>query len=471
MRERLLLVAAALAGFGASLSGSFHLDDYSLLGGAPPAILTRPLTYLTFWLNWRLAGDAPLSWHAVNLAIHLAAVWLAAETLERLLPRPAALIAAATFALHPIQAEAVNYVFARATLLSTLFCILSLRSWAGGHPWRAVVWFGVALLGKEEVIAFPLALVVTEPRRWRAITVMLALAILAGGWSLYAATVTPGSGAGPHAGYTPLQYLSWQGDVVVRYLRQFLLPAGFSFDPEIRRGSGAWGLPLLLLLIPFPGRRWAIAAIILLLPSSSIFPAADLAADRRMYLPALMLGACVGLLFVRWGHPKLFVAVALLWIGLSAARTQVWRTEEALWTDALAKGAKKVRPRIHLARNVSPERAVRLLEQAKAIAPNDAAVASELGRAWIAAGQPARALSEFGRALALEPNDAEALSNRGVALLLLGQSDAARHDFERALARDPCLFAARLNLQRIGVATPDAGCRYTQAEREALEVR
>jgi hypothetical protein len=303
LRDRLLLLAAALAAFGASVFGSFHLDDYSLLGGAPPPILTRPLTYLTFWLNWRVAGAAPLSWHAVNLAIHLACVWLAADALERLLPRPAALIAAATFAVHPIQAEAINYVFARATLLATLFCLLSLRWWVRGRHWPAVACFGVALLAKEEVVAFPLLLAVFGPRLWRPIAAMLGLALASGAWVLYAAIVTPGSGGGPHSGYTPLEYLSWQGDVIVRYLREFLLPVGFSFDPEVHRGSGLWGLPLLLLLIPFPGRKWVAGALLLLLPSSSMFPAADVAADRRMYFPVLLLGAAVGVLLVRWGRP------------------------------------------------------------------------------------------------------------------------------------------------------------------------
>ena len=468
MRDRLILLAAALAAFGASVSGSFHLDDYSALGGAWPRILTRPLTYLSFWLNWRVAGDATMSWHAVNLIVHLACVWFAVSALQPLLPRPAALIAAATFAVHPLQAEAVNYVFARATLLATLFCILSLRAWTRGRHWQAVGWFALALLGKEEAVAFPLLLAFLGPRLWRPIGAMLALSVVAGGWVLYAAIVTPGSGGGPHSGYTPVEYLVWQGDVVVRYLRLFLLPAGFSFDPQIERGSGLFGLPLLLLLIPFAGRRWVVGALVLLLSSSSIFPASELSADRRMYFPVLMLGACLGELFVRWRRPRWFVGLTVIWIGLSAVRTQVWRTEESLWSEAHERAPTKIRPRLHLARNVGAARAIALLEEAKTIAPDDALVASELGRAWLSAGDAARALGEFGRALALAPDDAEALSNRGVALLLLGQKEAAHQDFERALQRDPCLFAARLNLLRIGIVTPDPACSYTEAERQAL---
>ena len=46
-------------------------------------------------------------------------------------------------------------------------------------------------------------------------------------------------------------------------------------------------------------RCYFAAGLILLLPSSSIFPAADLAADRRMYLPMLAFAAAAGLVLAR----------------------------------------------------------------------------------------------------------------------------------------------------------------------------
>src|SRR5579863_6077193 len=124
MRPRLLLLAAALAAFGASLGSSFHFDDYAIFqdraltsadGWARIWSLrqTRPLTYLTFWLNYQVGGQDPLGYHLLNLLLHVGAVLLLYECLRRLLPEPAALAAAALFAVHPIQAEAVNYVWAR----------------------------------------------------------------------------------------------------------------------------------------------------------------------------------------------------------------------------------------------------------------------------------------------------------------------------------------------------------------------
>jgi hypothetical protein len=136
MRDRLIPTLAALAAFGASLGSSFHFDDYAIF--AEPSIAsphgwwevwrpmqTRPLTYFTFWLNFEFGGKHPLGYHALNLALHLAAVLLLYDVLRRLLDRPAALLAAALFALHPMQAEAVNYVWARSALLMTVRCLLS----------------------------------------------------------------------------------------------------------------------------------------------------------------------------------------------------------------------------------------------------------------------------------------------------------------------------------------------------------
>ena len=63
-----------------------------LLGLAPPAFVpitigldggtiltftlrqTRPLTYLTFWLNYAIGGGDPILYHAVNLALQLRAM-------------------------------------------------------------------------------------------------------------------------------------------------------------------------------------------------------------------------------------------------------------------------------------------------------------------------------------------------------------------------------------------------------------
>ena len=221
----------------------------------------------------------------------------------------------------------------------------------------------------------------------------------------------------------------------------------------------------------FRGARegfWLLAGLILLLPSSSIFPANDLAADRRMYLPLVGFAGCAALLLSRrtkW----LAIAICVVLLVLTLGRVHVWQTEETLWAEAVERSPNKVRPRIQLARVSSAERALGLLERAKEIAPSDAGVASELGRIRFEAGQTAEALSEFGRALAISPTDPRAHNNRGVALAALGQNDAARQDFKRALELDPCLVDAVLNLRRLSAdAEIGTGCRLTPEQAAAL---
>src|SRR6516162_2432087 len=160
MRARLVLLAAALVAFGASLGSGFHFDDYAIF--SDPALQsargwievwaprqTRPLTYFSFWLNRVIGAGDPLGYHLFNLLLHLGAVLLAWECLRRLLPERTAWIAAALFAIAPIQSEAVNYIWARSILLATLLCLAALREWIAGRAWIALVWFALALLAKE----------------------------------------------------------------------------------------------------------------------------------------------------------------------------------------------------------------------------------------------------------------------------------------------------------------------------------
>ncbi|MCP5116974.1 MAG: tetratricopeptide repeat protein [bacterium] len=490
----LFLTLAVLAGFSGSLASSFHFDDYSIF--ADPALTstsgwweawtrTRPLTYFTFWANHALGGAEPIGYHVFGLLVHLATVLLLYDTLSRLIGRRAALLAAGLFGLHPIQTEPVVYIFARGTLLATLFCVISLRCWLKGRHWVAAAAFAVALLAKEECAAFPVFLLllhlsISRNRgEWRHIGVMLALSLAAGLRVMWVLAAIPDSGAGAGSEFTAWQYFATQGSVILRYFRLLLIPVGFTVDPQIElatnwRGFASWAAIALMAagaLWRFAKAKegfWLLAGLVLLLPSSSIFPADDLAADRRMYLPLMAFSAGVALLLerVRLVVPAM-IGVALLVVTIG--RVEVWRTEQSLWSEAVERSPGKLRPKIQLARVVEDEKALALLEEARGIAPDSPAVASELGRRHLAMGRAAEALKWFGRALALDPSNPLAHNNRGVALSNLGQQEAARADFERALELDPCLFDARHNLKQNGVATPaPSHCRFSSEQRRRL---
>src|SRR6202035_3884398 len=103
--------------------------------------------------------------------------------------------------------------------------------------------------------------------------------------TVLAAAAIQGSGAGAQAGVSPLAYLASQGVVIWRYLRLGVIPWGFTIDPAVARPAlwieiVAWAALAVVCLLPLRGRFWFWMGLLLLAPSSSVLPAADLAADR-----------------------------------------------------------------------------------------------------------------------------------------------------------------------------------------------
>jgi len=483
LRRLLLLLAAAVLAYGGALRGSFHFDDYSLLSNPIitssegfwrmwEPVQTRPLTNLTLWLNYQSSGASPMSYHAVNLTLHLAAVLLLFLALKNLISKNAAFWGAMVFAVHPIQSEAVDYVFARGTLLSTVFCLGCLYFWLRDRVAVSIALFGCALLAKEECVTFPLFLLLIAPvrNRLRPFSLMMAMAALAGARAIWATAHTVGSGAGFTAGVTPLNYLSAQGAAIVRYLVLLVVPWGFTVEPSITASpvlrALAWAGIIGLITAAWLLRKrylfalWFICGLVLLIPSSTIFPAADLSADRRMYLPMVAFSTAIGLITpLLWVQFPVAITIALALA--SVFRTEAWRTEQNLWREAVHRSPKHVRPLLQLSRTVPASEAADLLIQAKSLEPNNGGISAEIGRMWLNTGQYNFALQEFGRALALQPNNANALNNRGAALMGLKQYNAARQDFERALKLDPCVAAARKNLEALGAATSLPACPAT----------
>jgi hypothetical protein len=506
LRQILLVIAAALAAFAAVVPSSFHFDDYAMF--SDPAVTspfgwievwrfaqTRPLTYFTFWLNYQLGGTSPVGYHVLNLALHVGASVLlllalgGLEARRRAQPFPTtALVAALLFAVHPIQTEPVAYVFARSSILCTLFCLLALWLWARDREWLSVAAFSAGVLAKEECAAFPVVLLalwwfggrVELRRKLAAIGGMFVVAVAAVVRVAFMAGVIRGSGAGAGAKIGAVEYASVQGFAILRYLAMLVVPWGFTVDPAIDPPAwlraAAW--IALLALICFAARRaspdrpgfWLMAGLILLVPTSTIFPADDLAADRRMYLPMIAFSFAAALAVCNWKRPLIAGLVAAL-AAISVHYSLVWRSERSLWSEAVRQAPGKLRPRLQLARAVPAHEALDILAGAERIAPGDASVASEEGRAYLELGRPAEALPAFGRALAASPSDPSAMNNRGVALMFLGQPGAARQDFERALQINPCLFDAWLNLKRLGERPPEASCRFTPAQEAQLKDR
>ena len=218
-------------------------------------------------------------------------------------------------------------------------------------------------------------------------------------------------------------------------------------------GILAWVAILALAWVAWQRRWWwLVAGLILLIPGSSVFPAPDLSADRRLYLPLFALATAAALACERLPTPAVAPAAltgVLLLTAVSVSRTFVWNDDRLLWREAVERAPEKVRPKIELARVLPASQALEMLAAARRLAPENPRIAAETGRILLAQGQPDAALDEFTHALAGDPRDALSLNNRGVAFELLGQTEAARADFERALQLDPTLDQARENLAKL----------------------
>jgi len=490
MRNRLLVLGAALAAFGASLFAGFHFDDYAIFSDSRftgpldwQAVWAsaQPLTDLTFRLSYLIGGRDPFAYHLFSLAFELAAVALAYECLRLMLGERAGFAAALVFALHPLQAEAVNYVSARGELLAAVFGFTALLAWLRGWRWIAVPYFGLALAANEYWAALPVVMFLAAPgaraRIWRQVpaAALGVLSVAAVNRLIYLAR-------GAHDAHLWWKYLLGEGPALWRYLRLLVVPYGFTVDPYVRApavwvGALAWVAILAAVMCAWRWRgagaetragqeagltgrptrsadapawaTWMLAGLALLLPSSSALPQRDLYADSRMFLPMLAFAAAAGLLLARVKTRALAASVAAVLLLLSVARTTVWMSDKWLWQEAVRRAPEKARPKIQLSRSLPATDALEMLERAAVADPHDPAIPAEMGKVLLQEQQVDPALIQFGQALALDPNNAEYYNDRGVALVMSGWTERARADFERALEIDPHLAEATENLKKL----------------------
>jgi tetratricopeptide (TPR) repeat protein len=373
----LAVVAGTALGYGPALRGEFHFDDWvsiqanmalrdpSALRLPSVAQLLRPdraLTQLSFALDFRAAGLDPFRYHVVSLLLHLLTVVLAFLFVRGLLRRaghpraaPLAVVAAAVFALHPIQTQAVAYAAQRSEVLASLFYILSLillgeAAARPRSPRGAVAWAGGLLafllgMGSKSIAitapaAFVLAQALVAPagergsaaalrRGGRALLLaapLLALAAWSTALHLDAFRAAPQAGVGFASAAPPASsYLLTQLRVQWLYLRLLAWPDALAVERDFpaSRGldaasalAGAGVVALLALAAwlwaraqraPSSAAPAAVAGgqiatfgilwwFLVLAPTSSVIPVVDLVMEHRVYLASLgpILAACAG---------------------------------------------------------------------------------------------------------------------------------------------------------------------------------
>ena len=125
----------------------------------------RPVTMTTYVVDHAIGGGRPAVYHATQLVWHALVVGGVLLVGLSLWSRPVpAAVAALLVALHPVQTEAVHYLSARSSILSTFWMLVALWAYLqarrGVGLQRAVsiglgvTAFAVAMLSKESGIVF-----------------------------------------------------------------------------------------------------------------------------------------------------------------------------------------------------------------------------------------------------------------------------------------------------------------------------
>ena len=299
----LVILAAGMLCYANSFSGPFVFDGVRCIVQNPairrlwppwaPMIDTqRPIVAWTFAVNYALGGTKTWGYHAVNLAVHLAAALalfgVVRHTLSsgRLAARFAgaasglALAATVLWLVHPLQTESVTYVYQRYESLAGLFMLLTLYGFiraqdspaAKGWYAASVVCCLLAAASKEVAVAAPVlvlwydrALVASSwrelvRRRWAYYAGLAATWLALAGLMASQAHKLADSGVLAGANATPWQYAATQPGVIAHYLRLCFWPTGLCLDNgwPVAAAAGEIIPPLLLLGVLAAATVWAI---------------------------------------------------------------------------------------------------------------------------------------------------------------------------------------------------------------------
>jgi tetratricopeptide (TPR) repeat protein len=162
-----------------SLFNAFFFYD------GPNKKLSRPISSLTFAINWYFCKMNVFGYHVVNILIHFLIAYFLFLSVYNILKLPRlrdryggreysiALLTSTFWAIHPIQTQAVTYIVQRMASLSTMFYILAILLYIKARMTnlfskRALLFFCclisflMALGSKENAAILPISLIFLE---------------------------------------------------------------------------------------------------------------------------------------------------------------------------------------------------------------------------------------------------------------------------------------------------------------------
>jgi protein O-mannosyl-transferase len=437
-----------------------------------------------------------------------------------------ALAAAAIYALHPANAETVNYVVQRADLYSTLGILASLL-WFAARPaqrkWGAYLLPAIAaFLSKPPALIFPFILLTylllfegdlegaagsgrreAILRFRRCVRAALPAFLATGAAALLISRMTPATfNAG---GGSASLYRLTQPWVALHYFKSFFLPTELSADSDwgpiqsplsTEATTGYVFLLGLLCVAVWAARKretrpiafGTIWFLLALLPTSWM-PLAEVTNDHRMFFPFVGLALAVVwslrlLLFrmtarltvnVLWARAAAvgMVAVLAAFAVGTRERNRVWRTEESLWQDVSVKSPRNGRGLMNYGlifmSRADYATALAYFERALAFTPNYWALEVNLGVANGGLQRNAEAERHFLRGVALSAGLADPYFYYARWLSAAGRSREALGYLETAVRMNPLAFDSRHLLMQIYAQQGDQPA-LNQAVQDTLRI-
>jgi Flp pilus assembly protein TadD len=548
-RERIwvpcvLLCVISLWAFRNSFHVPFILDDYPYildngeirrLWPLTPLLLgsTRPMLSLSLAVNYAISRENVWSYHAFNFCVHLAAglllFWIVRRTL--LLPRYAprfqnsatwsAFAVALIWLVHPLQTGSVTYVVQRCESMMGLFYLLTLYSLLRGAtsvrswPWYllSVVTCAAGMGSKEVMATAPIVLALYDrvflASSWRELVtrrgwlygvfLAFASALFLSAMKLASAESSPTAGFGFQR-VTPLAYLCSQAGVILHYLRLVFWPEPLCLDYKwpVAQTAREIVLPGILVTGLLFGSLAALRTrpaigflglsfFLILAPTSSIMPIADLAFEHRMYLPlaaiiVLVVLGCRCCIDLTVADSATRSTVKRVLVGLVAAllvlktidRNRDYQDPEVMWRSVLEVAPHNHRAHLNLGRALADKRRFEEkrehYERALQLDPGYAKAHHNLA-AWFAkAGDYEQATAHYEEAIRLNPRYVRAHVNFGNLFARQGDFDEAIKRYQQALDHDPNCALAHLRLGEVYLTRGELRKAVT-ALRQAKQLR
>jgi hypothetical protein len=438
-----------------------------------------PVTWTSFWLEWRLWGMNAKGYHATNILLHALGVLLVWQILVRVGIRGAGW-AALIFAIHPVNVESVAWISERKNTLSLVFYGLTtlafLRFDRKGNRWwywGAVVLFLLALLSKTSGVALPVVFLlfawwqrgrIDRADLLRSVPFFL-LAIAFGLLTIWIQQWHSTPGSSLVSVDRPLWFrLGSAGHVFWFYVGKVLAPVNLMAVYPLWKfnvSSPLFWMPSLAVAVAVGVAWWfrttwgrgVLFALLycgaMLFPVLGVFNApyigrSPVVTDHLQYLAMIGVISLVvagGMSLPRLAGNGLAIVICGALAILSWNRAGHYEDQQKFWTDTLARNPQASRAHYNLGVYYDKPRrfdeALKHYTAALRLEPNFCQGHNNMAKILIRQGKLEEAVEHFQYATRLRPNFAELHFNYGLALFLAKRFPEAVMELKHAIRCKP----------------------------------